>query len=427
MVDFDNRLLALADCSVVPHKRATDDSDLAGGIIFDPYPSITASNDEVLAHELCHRIAGKREYDIFLTAVVARKMDELYKFILNLLVDWYHECLHENYSPFLKKKLADLHIAASKVEIGKAMKSSKVIVYLMNDLYMDRKETPQSAGIDSCHSLVFIADKLYAQLEDKKQLTKEVKVYITELNRAGITGAGSSSYGEIPKRSNFYIKTIAKYGATIGRLEHMWTRNKYGWVNRHFGEINWKNLVGLYTGEKLMLPVFTIMKKIILKKRVHICIDRSGSTNMYYKNTGTELKYMIMEIAIMIAESLRRCGAPISVLDVGVQDKIINKIEEPLDTGWFHPMASGGTPLGAVCGQIRERDPNSLLIIITDGDPDSFETLSSAIHRFPGDTVTFVIGNSYASYASRIPNTICAQPHTIIHDLERHMDKGVVV
>jgi len=76
MHELDSRLRALADCAVIPMELTKEEikknKGLMGGITFGPYPTIVASNDTVLSHEICHRLAGKKDYDIFNTAVQAK-------------------------------------------------------------------------------------------------------------------------------------------------------------------------------------------------------------------------------------------------------------------------------------------------------------------------------------------------------------------
>jgi hypothetical protein len=430
MSDFDNRLLALANCSVIPSypsEAKKEGSEHAGGIIFDPHPSIVATDDLVLSHELCHLLAGKRDYDIFLTSSVA-KDSELFKYILNLLYDWYHEITQENYSPFLAKKIAGLHEEARKIVIPPAAQEMEELTFLRN-LYLDRTESPEQVGVRHCHDLVFIAERMYVNIIKRRpdKALKAINSAISEIQKAmarvGITGAGSSTYGAIPKKSNFYARTVAKYSATIQALKNMWLRNKYNWVRKHHGEIDWKNLTRVFMGEKLSWPVFLILSKITLKKKIYLCVDRSSSTQNKYKNTGIPLKNFIMELAVIVAESLRLCEVPIVVLDVGVQDDIVNKTGE-VDPSWYTPMDGDTTPLGRVCSRIEERDANSILIIITDGEPDDFESLVKAIHRFPGDNINFVIGSSYPQYAARIANSVLAEPNTILRDLKTFVKGG---
>ena len=428
MIDFDKRLVALAGCSVVPNypveNAKANKRNLSGGIIFDPYPAITATDDTVLSHEVCHRLAGKRDYDIFLTAVLADGT-ELFKFILNILYDWYHEIMYETYSPFLKSKIRQLHDIAREIKRPKKLIEVGELNYLIN-MYTDRLETPEDVGVRDCHDLVYLARSVKVQIEGRGGIAKisdAIAIWQISLTQNGITGAGSASYGSIPERSNFYIHTVAKYGSAIDTLSKMWIANKYLWLHKHYGEIDWKNLVKMYIGEKLEWPVFIMIAKMLLAKNIHLVVDRSGSTCEDYKG-GKPLKILIMEVAVIIAESLRLRDVPISIIDVGVQDSVINTIDQPMDTHWFTPMAIGGTPIGEVCLTIREKNPDSLLLIITDGIPDDFVELQMALKKFPGENLTFVIGPEYQEYASIIRNAIPAEPQTIIKELQHFMNKG---
>jgi hypothetical protein len=424
MHDLDKRLRALADCAVIPmvltKEEIKKNKGLVGGITFGPYPTIVASNDVVLSHEICHRLAGKRDYDIFNTAVWAKDCP-VFKFVLNILYDWYHEWKYEAYSPFLKFKIEELHEIAATIEISKGMREVKELMYLF-DLYDNRTETPDEVGIKDCHTLVYLAEKIATDIRKKlppkkyKALIAGLTGYQQKLGGKGITGAGGHSYS-LPLWSNYYSKAVSKYSNTINILKDMWTRNKYAWQNKHYGEIDWKNLVKVYAGEKIKLPVFLVLAKILLLKNIHLVVDRSGSTQ--------KIKGDLMDTAIIIAESLRQCGTPISIIDVGVENKIVNGINSPIKPTWFTPMAKGGTPTGEVCMNIKENNFDSLLIMITDGWPDSFPALKTAIHKFPGTHLTFIIGQQYyQSYATEIGNSLCVEPHTIIKELMYYIEKG---
>lgn len=423
-MDFDSRLRALADCAVIPmsptKKEVKENKGLMGGITFGPYPTIVATNDVVLSHEICHRIAGKRDYDIFNTSVRAENCP-VFKFVLNILYDWYHEWKYESYSPFLRSQVFKLHEISATMEISKEIQKIPELEYLLN-MYQDRLETPDEVGIKDCHTLVYLSRKVSTKIKKKlsketfSKLTKEIGDYQEGLGDKCITGAGGHNY-TLPKWSNYYAKAVAKYGNTIRILKDMWTRNKYDWLHKHYGEIDWKNLVKVYMGEKLEWPVFLILAKILLLKNIHLVVDRSGSTAM--------IKDDIMDTAIIIAESLRQCGTPISIIDVGVEDKIVNHANEPVETTWFTPMSEGGTPTGKVCMDIRERNFDSILIMITDGYPDSFTDLKVALQRFPGTHLTFIIGEEYFQrYATNIGNSLCVEPYTIIKELMYYIEKG---
>ncbi len=424
MYEFDARLRALADCAVIPMTPSKEEikknKGLMGGIIFGPYPTIVAANDVVLSHEICHRLAGKKDYDIFNTATNAAGCP-VFKFVLNVLYDWYHEWKYESYSPFLRSQVFKLREISVTVKIAKEIKGIKELEYLL-DLYQHRIETPEEVGVKDCHTLVYLAEKISAGIKkgsSKKQLEGlkgALKNHQIVLGEKGITGAGGHNY-TLPEWSNYYATAVARYGNAIRILKDVWTRNKYDWLHKHHGEIDWKNLVKVYMGEKLEWPVFLILSKILLFKNIHLVVDRSGSTSL--------IKNDIMDTSIIIAESLRQCNTPISVIDVGVEDKIVNTIDRPLETTWFTPMSDGGTPTGEVCMNIAEKNPDSILVMITDGYPDSFSELKVALQQFPGTHLTFVIGEGYyQTYATEIGNCLCVEPYTIIKELMYYIEKG---
>lgn len=424
MHEFDRRLSALADCPVISmtqtKKEFEENEGLVGGITFRPHPVIVASNDVVLSHEICHRLAGKRDYDIFNTAVRAMNCP-VFKFALNILYDWYHEWKYESYSPFLMAQIFKLHEISATVEIPRMIRKNKDLGYLI-DLYNNRTETPDKVGIKDCHTLVFLAKKISIKVKEKlskqniENLGKDLGNHQYKLGEKGITGAGGSSY-TLPEWSNYYATAIAKYGRTIHVLKDMWTRNRYDWLHKHYGEIDWKNLVKVYIGEKLQWPVFLVLARILLLKNIHLVVDRSGSTS--------GIKNDIMDTAIIIAESLRQCNVPVSIIDVGVEDKVVNRIGDTIKTTWFTPMADGGTPTGKVCKTIIEKNNDSILIMITDGCPDSFPALKAALLKFPGTYLTFLIGDDYyQEYTTEIGNCICVEPRTIIKELMYYIEKG---
>jgi len=391
-IEFDKKLLALAECPVIGENNA-------GSMVFNPHPIICASDDLVLAHEICHVLGGKDDYDIFATAIEARKgrQDipiELFKHILNMLYDWYHEYKHGKYSGLLWNKLTELHESHAS--------SKDPLANLVAPFYYARNISPKSRQVKDVIDLVALADKMTAAI-----ICKHIDVNMA-IKILGEIGAGSD-IGNIPKRSDYYLKAVAKYWHVIEELTLLWKKNKYDWLNYYYGEINWKDLCGLFLGEKLQLPVFKLFLKIAMSRSIYLVIDRSGST--------TGIRDIIMDTAVIIAESLRILNIPISVLDVGVTNNVVNKITEDLDLGWFTPISDGGTPLGEVCSMISDADLNSYLLIITDGCPDKWKPLLSALHSFPGNNLTFVIGDSYGTYNEKIKNAIHVEPHTIIREM----------
>jgi len=388
MVDFDKSLLALSGCPVIEGS--------GGAYICNPYPIISSETNEILSHEICHALAGKYDYEIFHTATAARE-SQGFNCVLNLLFDWYHEKLYGDRSLFLRTFIENLH---------KTFPNSNSDNKLLN-LYHNGIIPDDFPNILSTIDLVEYADNFVEQATEQ-----EIRKLLLLYNNTGgqtLVGGGRD-VGVSPKLSDYYFKTVSKYNNIIEELSTLWKRNKYEWKNNYFGEINWKNLVGMFIGDKLSLPVFKLFLKISMSRSIYLVIDRSGSTN------GT-LKTTIMDTAIIITESLRRCNVPISILDVGVTDSVVNDIKSPVQLDWFTPMAVGGTAIGEVCSQIKDADKDSYLLIITDGEPDSFEELLSSIAAFPGDCLTFVIGNSYFKYKSIVKNAIQVEPNLIIREM----------
>jgi len=406
-IEFDKRLTALAGCPVIGEQGA-------GSMVFNPHPIICASDDLVLAHEICHILGGKDDYDIFATAIEARKDRrnipiELFKHILNMLYDWYHEYKHGKYSGLLWNELTELHVKSNWEKKAPATRESidslPETLREIEDMYIARNISPKSQHIEDVIDLVAWADRLTEELINDGE---DITIIPALIEMYGPLGAGSD-IGNIPKRSNYYLKAVAKYWHIIEELTLMWKRNKYDWLNYYYGEINWKDLCGLFLGDKLQLPVFKLFLKIAMSRSIYLVIDRSGSTSGIHD--------IIMDTAIIIAESLRILNIPISILDVGVTNSVVNKITEDLDLGWFTPTFDGGTPLGKVCSLISGADLNSYLLIITDGQPDEWKPLLSALHSFPGNNLTFVIGDSYGAYNTKIKNAIHVEPHTIIREM----------
>lgn len=412
-MSFDKRLLAIANCSVVQINK--EKNEYSGGIIFDPYPVINATDDLVLSHEICHLLAGKEDYDIFYTALKATDDNPIFKFILNILYDWYHENIYQTYSFLLMQNLNKLHDNTNNIKINEQFKKSKELLYLIN-MYKYNTETPESIGIKNVKDLVFLAFKLHIIISKKISKTDIQQVEII-LKSGNGTGAGSSTYGNLPKNSNYYATAVSKYETTISILTKLWAKDKYQWLKKHYGEIDWKNLIPTYIGEKTNLPVFLVLNKLIFDKNVYICIDRSGSTS-------GQLSQDIMDISIILTESLYRNKAKISIIDVGVQDKIINDINSDIPFYWFTPQADGGTELGKVLLTINEKSPKSLLLVITDGCPNNWYELQQAIKRFPGNIINFIIGNSFRDYNSKISNCISVTPSTLLEELVKYINTG---
>lgn len=407
MKTFDPRLTALADCTILDTEPG-EGGKPCGGILFNPHPVITCSDNEVLTHELCHRFAGKHAYDIFLTAILVRDSNEMFKWVLNALYDWYHENKHGNESTVISSYLMALR-ENYKLEKTEDPALDKLVYLLNNEVGLAEGQELLQHQIQDEIDLVALADKMCKEIKKKSPV---VTIKMLSASRPGGLLAGGGSNNKKELESQYYTVAVSKYYNIIKRLSELWTCNRYDWCRNYFGEINWANLPLLMLGDEMGLPVFRIMSKINLKRKIFLIIDRSGSTH--------SIKEAIMDTAVIIAESLRRLGTPISILDCGVTDDVVNKINEPLKREWFTPMSEGSTPLGEVLLQIKDDDAESLLIIITDGWPDNWETLKIALNKFKGTYLSCVIGDSYVSYKRQISNVIPVEPHTIIRSLLAH-------
>lgn len=409
---LDPVLVALADCPVIEQKS------YGGHIVFSPYPVISASNNLVLAHEICHKLSGAVPYNKFVTSSLVRP-NKGFQYVLNFLLDWWDETNNSYYSMYLHERILKLH---ASIQIPKSFLLSKPVMDLYK-LYLEGiKPTGFPQNIQNIEDLIVYTDKFW---EECNNISRNLIIQLGEGglenillrdkfkhnldNNTNLLGAGSDLVDE-KKKGGFYIKTVSKYDYAINVVASLWKRNKYRWDPAYFGEISYKNLPGLLLGDQLGLPVYRLLRKLDINRRIFLVVDRSGST--------TDYSTPIMETAIIITESFRRCNIPVSILDVGHTDTVINKINEPLDLDWFVPMSSGGTPLGEVCSLIKESFPNDYLLIITDGIPDRFDTLVSAINKFRGNNLTFVIGSSFRNYFQQLSGrALSVEPKTIIREL----------
>ena len=394
---FDKRLLAIGNCPIMEINDPKE--KYSGNIVFNPSPVINATNNEVLAHELCHLLAGKKDYDIFKTAIIARDNNSRFAWLLNALYDWYHEIQGKEHSVIISNYLLSLR-NSQKIDDQKDKEINKILYLLNNEVSLEEGCKLLDYNVRDTVDLIVLADRYYNSIK------VETKKLIELLSK---TRTGTYLTNHKGPYSDYYTRTVSKYYETIKTLSRLWMRNKHNWDKSYFGEINWKNLPLLMLGNKINLPVFRLWKKILMSRSVFVAIDRSGST-YYTKDT-------IMDISIIITESLVMSGTPVSILDVGVEDKVINDIDKPIVHKWFTPINDGNTPLGEVCQKIKGDDHDSFLLIITDGQPDSWEDLKCALNKFKGNYLTCVIGNSYREYASTIGNTIQVEPHTIIREI----------
>lgn len=421
---LDPVLVALASCPVVEQKEE------GGHIVFNPYPVITASNDLILAHEICHRISGSVSYNKFVTACHVRK-SEPFKFVLNVLLDWWDELTNSQYSIYLHKRITQLKEAT---ELQLSYKLPKRILSLFELYKYGTKPSDFPRTIQGIEDLIVYADKFIEESsEEELRILAQmgegkgefvITIYISEalaeelgLDKGGRKGSPAGMDINNPKvSSNFYAKTISKYHNIIETVATLWKRNKYDWKQSYFGEINWKNLPALFMGEEMGLPVYRLLKKLTIARNIYIIADRSGSTR--------QIRNEIMETVIIITESFRRSRVAVSILDVGHTNSVINKIDEPIDTSWFTPLSDGGTPLGDVINKITEESQmEDYLLIVTDGEPDSWDKLKASLAAFKGDHLTFVIGDSFKYYYQQLGGrAVSVEPTTIVRELMNNND-----
>jgi len=386
VVNFDSGLTALANCPVISYERSF--------IRFDPSPIIFSEDNETLAHEICHRLAGRNDFSIFETAIIARNRSKAYEYILNLLYDWYHEYYQHKVTGYLYSWLMKLW---ENPQTKKAIaKIDEPALKEICEWYIHQAD-PTTKGIKSTIDLVLLADKIWKEIPPLKAVSfLEIFVKCDMVRNFD--------------HSNYYMRTVVKYDPIISALTTLWKRNKYKWEHYYYGEIDWKNLIGTYMSQWLILPVFRLFMKKILDKEVFILIDRSGSTS--------GIKEILMDTAIIITESLSRCKVPISILEVGCDDEVINQIDQPLKFEWFNPESDGDTDMGHVLSTIKNPSKNSYLLIITDGNPTDEHVFIQQINRFPGEVMSFVIGASFHNYY-RMTNgrAIQVEPNTIIREM----------
>ena len=408
---LDPVLLALANCPVIEQKET------GGKIVYNPTPVISASNDYILAHEICHKLSGKESYDKFITSCIVRN-NQLFSYVLNILVDWWDELRFSHHSMYLFARIKKLR------ESMKVNNPNDDPILGLFELFEGKKPT-DFPDVTCIEDLIVYADRfvetnkkyklniidyllLCIDLEDDEDIKRALKDLISG-DLTPKLGA-SSELVEDHTRGNYYLSTVSKYNNIIEVVTELWTKNKYKLTPNYYGEINWKKLPQLMMGEAINLPIFNIFRKVEISRNVHIAIDRSGSTS--------SIKCPIMDTAIILAESFRRCKVPVSILDVGHTNTIVNKISDPLDFGWFVPLSSGGTPLGKVCSLIKNSSPEDYLIIVTDGEPDNWAELKSAISSFKGSHLSFIIGNSFKSYYQQLNGkAVSVEPTTIIRTL----------
>ena len=168
MYDFDKELCKFCGavgCNInigeTPNKRA------AGVIRFDPEPSIWANNDMLLAHEICHLLAGKEEVNLFKSSVNARNCD-IFTDVLNILFDEYHESLHGHHSDILYKHLCYYHSCMLNVPID---------IPVLDDIYknlIDSVPGKKMDNVKNASDLVTIADHICEEILPKQMAERNL-------------------------------------------------------------------------------------------------------------------------------------------------------------------------------------------------------------------------------------------------------------
>lgn len=155
---FDKQLLDLTDNCVVIKTKNNENSSL----MIDPEPKIKASDNEALAHEICHLLGGEEDYGIYNNALDKREGNKVFKYILNILFDWYHEYKYGKYSDILWKYLTEMH------ESGNTDKHFVGISAIdgIAELYLRRNVAPEYIGIDCSKDLVGYAEQIYENVID---------------------------------------------------------------------------------------------------------------------------------------------------------------------------------------------------------------------------------------------------------------------
>ena len=415
---LDPVLLALADCPVIEQKEK------GGHIVFNPHAVISASDDLVLCHEICHKLAGRESYNKFSTACIART-NKYFSIVLNILLDWWDEKCQSTYSPYLATRIQKLK---DQTSISGSLPDKVKELFYLYKYNQKPDDFPEVRGIED---LIVYADLFLSKslnLEDLDYFSKDIKSCPGLEELAKEIGATPDLVDFNASSSNFYLKTVSKYNSIIDIVSSLWIKNKYKWEPSYFGEINWKNLPSLMLGEKIGLPIWRLFKKLNIVRKIYLVVDRSGSTFTFATP--------IMETAVIITESFRRCNVPVSILDVGPNNSVVNRIDEPLKFDWFVPSSNGGTPLGKVCSLIEDSGPDDYLLIITDGEPTEsvpigskkdiynqgwafgFNELLQSLSRFKGNDLTFVIGPSFKKYYEQLGGrAISVEPTTIVREL----------
>jgi hypothetical protein len=229
---------------------------------------------------------------------------------------------------------------------------------------------------------------------NREEALTEAEKTIEEERRAKAIGGLQGGYGELkitPPTVNdlkFYLETVSKYAETISRLESILRSlaGKRWFVPATDGEFNTSPQImqeaytdsfkGLGEDER---PHYLTLQTVLPEVDLCLICDQSGSTY------GSDR--LFAEASVCIIEAARRVKK-IRTAAVGLGDgiRILKAFEELLEAGRFAPTAGGGTPLGAAIEEAtklhwRGGQAVRLMIILTDGYPDSFEHLDRALQK----------------------------------------------
>lgn len=161
---FDKELLKIANCKVIKIEKGSK-----GSLLIDSEPIIKADTNGTLAHEICHLLAGEKDYNLYNDAIWEKEYDKVFTYVLNTLFDWYHEYVYGRANSVVWKYLTEMH---DNKETDKHFVNINVIDSITS-MYLKRNIDPEYVGITEAADLVEYADQLCKELE-KNRLYKKV-------------------------------------------------------------------------------------------------------------------------------------------------------------------------------------------------------------------------------------------------------------
>ena len=158
---FNKELRKLATCRVNAGKPP---EGAAGAMSFWPSPAtIWADTNGVLAHEICHFLAGKKDSKIYKCAVIAKNHHKIFSRVLNILFDEYHESLYGQHSYILYEQLSDHHSLMSYQQGG-----IPVLDGVCKSFIDSVPGEKMSMNVRKASDLVTIADHIYKDVLPKQ-------------------------------------------------------------------------------------------------------------------------------------------------------------------------------------------------------------------------------------------------------------------